>query len=87
MSTLTIRQVPDQVAEILKERARQHGRSMEAEVRHLLWAWSSEPDETVPRSAPGLGTLIARRFEGLLDDELPLPPRVHEARTPLFPDE
>lgn len=33
MATLTVRKLPDEVHRALKQRARQHGRSMEAEVR------------------------------------------------------
>ena len=36
MATLTIRNLDDQVVERLKHTAKQHGRSLEAEVRELL---------------------------------------------------
>jgi plasmid stability protein len=36
MATLTIRRLPDEVYESLKERARSNGRSLEAEAREIL---------------------------------------------------
>ena len=36
MAQLVVRQLPDQVKERLKRRAKRHGRSLEAEVRDIL---------------------------------------------------
>lgn len=36
MANLTIRKLDDGVVEILKDRAKAHNRSLEAEVRHIL---------------------------------------------------
>jgi plasmid stability protein len=82
MSTLTIRQVPDEVAAVLKERARHHGRSMEAQVRHVLELYTDGPGELSRPQEPGLGTRIARRCEGLLDEAFPLPSRTPEKSRP-----
>jgi plasmid stability protein len=36
MATITIRNIPDEVVEMIKNRARRNGRSMEQEVRSIL---------------------------------------------------
>ena len=47
MAQLVVRNLPEGVKERLKRRAKQHGRSLEAEVRELL-AQAPEPDRTAP---------------------------------------
>ena len=82
MSTLTIRQVDEDVKKRLQVRAAHNGRSMEAEVRAIL-------DEAVADSAGeniSLGAVMAefrRRTGGV---ELELPPRNDESdrRVPDF---
>lgn len=53
MSTLTVRNLPLEVHRALRVRAAQHGRSTEAEVRHILEA-ATRPTERVK-----LGSLLA----------------------------
>ncbi len=62
MAAMTLRNIPDHVHEALKRRARQHGRSAEAELRLILQeALASEPEV-------GLGTALAelgRKYGGV----------------------
>ena len=51
MAALTVRNLPDETHRALKLRAAQHGRSTEAEVRHIL--------ESVVRPAFGMGSALA----------------------------
>lgn len=60
MAQLLVRDIGDDVKERLRERAREHGRSMEAEARDIL----REALGAVPRPAGGLGTEIAALFRG-----------------------
>lgn len=66
MAQFVVRNLEDDVAEKLKQRAKRHARSMEDEVRHIL--------RTVVQERPGgrekLGTQIAQRFQrvGLTGD-------------------
>ena len=57
MATLIVRQVDEQLVRSLKERAKQHGRSAEAEHRALLEA-------ALGRSAPSASELLAFFREG-----------------------
>ena len=53
MSALTVRNLPEDVHLALKHRAKQHGKSTEAEVRAIL-------EEAVrPKQQVGLGTALA----------------------------
>jgi hypothetical protein len=58
MTTLTIRNVDPELKEELRVRAARHGRSMEAELRHILkkrWAArSAAPSGTWPRPFAGV---------------------------------
>lgn len=51
MSALTVRNLPEATHRALKLRAAQHGRSTEAEVRHIL--------ESAVRPAFGMGSALA----------------------------
>lgn len=51
MSSVTVRNLPDATHRALKHRAAQHGRSTEAEIRHIL--------ENAVRSQNGLGAALA----------------------------
>ena len=84
MATLTIRGLDDDVRELLRERAAQHGRSMEAEVREILTS-----AVTSPRGLDrGLGTFIHRSFaDAGLTVELDLPERSEHGRAVDFSDE
>ena len=66
MAQFVVRNLEDDVAEKLKKRAKQHARSMEDEVRHILRAAVQERPESVQK----LGTRIAQRFRraGLISD-------------------
>jgi antitoxin FitA len=60
MAQFTVRNLEDEVALRLKQRAARRGRSMEEEVRRVLR--ESVRDELEPSA---LGSRIAARFEGL----------------------
>ena len=51
MSAIIVRNIPEATHRALKVRAAQHGRSTEAEVRHIL--------ENTVRSTSGLGSALA----------------------------
>lgn len=72
MATLVIRRVDPALKERLRVRAATHGRSMEAELRHIL-------SDTLAVDQPGdddLGTAIGRRFAPFGGVELePHPPQ------------
>lgn len=53
MAMLTVRNLPEQVHRALRDRAAQHGRSMEAEVRAILESAVS------PKGSEKLGSLLA----------------------------
>lgn len=76
MSTLTVRNLDDDLKLRLRVRAAQNGRSMEAEAREILRATLSTQQRT------GLGTRIHERFAGLGLDEVGLPARDELARAP-----
>ena len=63
MAQLVVRNLDDDVKRRLQERAAQHGRSMEEEVRDILRAAAAAWDGNA-RAEP-LGSRIARRFAGL----------------------
>jgi plasmid stability protein len=66
VAQFVVRQLEDDVAEKLKQRARKHARSMEDEVRHILRTAVQQS----PRGRHKLGTQIAQRFRraGLTGD-------------------
>lgn len=69
MAQLVVRNLDDDVKARLRTRAREHGRSMEEEVRSILRAALIVTDGDA--SVGGLGTCIARRFAGLgLDEDI-----------------
>ena len=51
MSAVTVRNLPDETHRALKLRAAQHGRSTEAEIRHIL--------ENAVRPQVGIGSALA----------------------------
>ena len=71
MAQILIRGLDDRVKAHLRERAKRHGRSLEAEVRHIL-SQSVEPATmgSLPATA-SLGALFRRRFSrhGLTHEE------------------
>lgn len=58
MAQFVVRQLEDDVAEKLKQRARKNARSMEDEVRHILRSAVQQHTE----SRQKLGSRIAKRF-------------------------
>ena len=66
MSIITVRGLDEQVVRLLKLRAAQEGRSMEAEVRSILTAAvAADGDQE------GFGTFLTVTFAGLGELELP----------------
>lgn len=68
---MSIRGIPEDVYERLRQQAARHRQSMEAEARQLLAAGTARPD---PIDEPNLGELIRNRFAdsgGIADLDLP----------------
>lgn len=72
MASIVVRGLDESVKQSLAERAKEHGRSMEAEVREILTRASSRPHI-------GIALLEAARSAGCVE-ELTIPERVDEAR-------
>ena len=81
MATLTIRKLDDAVRDRLRQRAAEHGHSMEEEVRQIL-RQVVKPADTAATSE-GLGSRIHNHFAQLGGIELELPSRCD---TPAAPD-
>ena len=79
MAALTIRGLDEQTHARLRVEAARHGRSMEAEVRAILWERFATP-------APerGLGTRIHERFAPLGGVDLEPPQRSEQPRAAEF---
>ena len=68
MAQVLVRNLDDDVKERLQLRARQHGRSMEEEIRDILRQALADDGAPVPK----LGSRIAARFAGRgLSEDLP----------------
>jgi plasmid stability protein len=68
MAQVLVRNLEDDIKERLQQRARQHGNSMEEEIRDILR--QALADDGAP--APRLGSIIAARFAGQgLTEDLP----------------
>ena len=81
MASVTIRNLPDDVKQDLRERAARNGRSLEDEARRALIALV-RPDPVVKRKS--IGQML---YEGSRPGvELPIPPR-SRARIPAFDNE
>lgn len=76
MASLTIRNLDDNLKIQLRLRAAQHGTSMEAEVRTILYQSLSSAS-----SGKSFADRIHKRFEALAVEPLPIPPR-RAVRTP-----
>ncbi len=65
MSSVTVRNLPDEVHRAIRIRAAQHGRSMEAEIRHILEA------AVKPQGRVKLGSMLAEigREANLTEEE------------------
>lgn len=80
MASVTIRNLPDDVKQDLRERAARNGRSLEDEARRALIALV-RPEPVVPRKS--IGKML---YEGSRPGvELPVPSR-SKARVPTFDD-
>jgi antitoxin FitA len=80
MSTLMVRNVDPTLKEKLRVRAAQHGRSMEAELRHIL----SDVLEGGEKQEVNLAEAIRRRFAPLGGVELEPHPAVTVGEPPPF---
>lgn len=80
MATVTVRNLPDEVHRALRVRAALHGRSTEAEIRHILEA-TVRPSERLR-----LGTALSElgRRVGLSDEEISTFEQIRD-RTPAEP--
>jgi len=79
MSSMSIRNLDEQVKDRLRARAARHGRSLQAEARAILAEAVAEPDR-----ASGLFAAVMDRFGELGGVDLDLPPRAAAARPPDF---
>ena len=70
MAAVSIRNLDDEVKELLRVRAARHGRSMEAEIRAILEAAVTDSDER-----RGLLDVLVDRFAAVGGAELDLPAR------------
>ena len=63
MTQLVVRDLPDDVTERLKRRAKKHGRSLEAEVREILGSVTEEGDMPQCDGAQAVTRLLRRQRE------------------------
>ena len=80
MATLTIRNLDDAVRDRLRQRAAEHGHSMEEEVRQILRQVVKPADPAA--TGEGLGSRIHNHFAQLGGIELDLPSRSDTLATP-----
>lgn len=81
MSTMTIRNIDDELKSRLRIRAAENGHSMEAEVRDILSAaLNQEQDEVRAIPEKGLGTWIHELFAEIGGVELDIPKRTESPR-------
>ena len=79
MSTLTIGDLDPVIVDALRDRTTGHGRTVEAEARHIL------SEAVAPLQAVGLAEAIRRRFAPFGGvDELFIPPREFGRDPPTF---
>ena len=78
MTTLTIRNINEDVKQRLREIAARNGRSMEEEVRRLLSRFVYQESEK------GLGSLIVEQFSAVGGVDLEIPPRSPMRPAPQF---
>jgi len=87
MSTMTIRNIDDDLKSKLRVRAAENGRSMEAEVRNILKvALDRDLGQVQPVPEKGLGTWIHEHFAEIGGVELDIPKRDSPARYVEFPE-
>ena len=58
-------ELEDDLADKLEQRARRHGRSVEAELREVIQDLPAEGEHAPAPESPGLGTRMAARFRGI----------------------
>lgn len=78
MTTLTIRNINEDVKQRLREISARNGRSMEEEVRRLLNRFVYQESEN------GLGSAIVEQFSAIGGVELEIPPRSPMRPAPQF---
>ncbi len=78
MTTLTIRNINEDVKQRLREIAARNGRSMEEEVRRILSRFVYQESEN------GLGSAIVAQFSAVGGVELEIPPRSPMRPAPQF---
>ena len=76
MAAVVIRNLPEATHRALKERAKRHGRSAEAEIREIL-VEAAKPSENEGR---GLGTELHKLWAETGKWQLTLPPRAEPVR-------
>jgi plasmid stability protein len=81
MTTLTIRNIDDQLKARLRANAAAHDRTVEEEALAIL-----QGALPAMSSATGLASRIRRRFDGLEAGELELPPRAALPRAATLPE-
>lgn len=82
MAAISVRDLDDKVTALLKVRAAQHGRSMEAEVRAILTdAVLDDADDT-----PNLAQVLQERFAAVGGAKIQVPARTETARAADLPD-
>jgi plasmid stability protein len=74
MPTITIRNLDEKVKRKLQVRAALNGRSMEAEVRHILSGLGDQP-QAKPDEDGDIGTAIHNRFAAVGGVDLKIPAR------------
>jgi len=77
MATITVRGLDESVKQAIAEQARVHGRSMEAEVRHIL-------TESIERQRRNIGAAFLDTFQDLGGAEIEVPSRSQRRRVPDF---
>jgi len=77
MATITVRGLDESVKQAIAEQARVHGRSMEAEVRHIL-------TESIERQRRNIGAAFLDTFQDLGGVEIEVPSRSQRRRVPDF---
>ncbi|MEQ3553914.1 plasmid stabilization protein [Pseudonocardia nematodicida] len=82
MAAISVRDLDDHVAALLKVRAARHGRSMEAEARAIL------TDAVIPRAEDQLNfaQAIRERFDAVEDVDTVIPGRSELPRAAELPD-
>ena len=86
MTSITVRNIEDDLKRRLRIRAAEHGHSMEEEARRILRSALGEDEATAKDAVPekGLGTEIHELFAPIGGVELDIPPRAPMRDLPTF---